>query len=64
MTKPARIGGLLALAALIAAGTLWWGSGAWQLGDLPTRGFLRVTAFALGALACHGVAAWLRRRGR
>lgn len=64
MTRIGGIGALLAIAALIAAAGLWWGSGAWQYGDLPTRGLVRVGAFALAALACFGVAAGLRRRGR
>lgn len=63
MTSMARIGGFLALAAMAAAAGLWWEGGAWQLGDMPTRGLLRVTGFGLAAMACFGLAAMLRRRG-
>ncbi|MAY66154.1 MAG: hypothetical protein CMM77_03380 [Rhodospirillaceae bacterium] len=64
MSRVSRIGGLVALTALVVAAGLWWESGAWQYGDLSTRGLVRVAGFSLVALACHGLAALLRRRAR
>lgn len=64
MSRAARTGACVALLALAAAAGLWWDGGAWQYGDLPTRGLVRVAGFALAALGCFGVAAWLRRRSR
>lgn len=62
MTRLAAIGVLLALTAFVSALGLWWEAGAWQYGDMPTRGLLRTGGFALAAVACHGFAFWLRRR--
>lgn len=62
MTRLALAGCLFALAATAAAAALWGLSGAWQFGEMPTGGLVRTAQFALGALACHGVAAILRRR--
>ncbi len=64
MRRVARIGVFTSLMALAAAAGLWWDGGAWQYGDMPTRGLMRVAGFALAALGCFGVAAWLRRRRR
>jgi hypothetical protein len=63
MSRATWIGGFVSLAALIVAAGLWWEGGAWQYGDMPTRGLVRVSGFVLAALACFGSAAWLRRRG-
>lgn len=62
MNRAVRFGVLVAVAALAVTAVLWWQSGAWQEGAMPTRGLLRVMAFAFGALACFGLARWLRRR--
>ena len=64
MSRAAQIGGFVALMALAAAGGLWWEGGAWQYGEMPTRGLVRVSGFVLSALACFGLAVWLRRRSR
>lgn len=62
MTRLALAGGVLALLAIALAAVLWGLSGAWQHGDLPTGGLVRVGLFALGAAACHATAAVLWRR--
>ncbi|MEQ9558090.1 MAG: hypothetical protein RIG67_20150 [Rhodospirillales bacterium] len=64
MSRTARIGGFIALITLAAAAGLWWESGAWNYGDMPTRGLVRIMGFALAAWACFGLAGWLRRRAR
>lgn len=64
MMRIARTGCLLACLGAAAAAVLWWLSGAWQHGDMPTGGLVRTGLFALAAVACHAVAAVLRRRGR
>ncbi len=61
MRRAARIGACVALLALAAAAGLWWDGGAWQYGDMPTRGLVRVAGFAFAALGCFGMAVWLRR---
>ena len=62
MRRAARIGIFVALMALAVTAGLWWDGGAWQYGDMPTRGLVRVAGFALAALGCFGMSAWLRRR--
>tara|TARA_R110000772_G_scaffold268571_1_gene396527 strand:- start:273816 stop:274010 length:195 start_codon:yes stop_codon:yes gene_type:complete len=64
MSRTARIGVFVALLALAAAAGLWWEGGAWQYGDMPTRGLVRVAGFTLAALGCCVLAAWLRRSRR
>ena len=59
MMRIARTGCLLACLGAAAAAVLWWLSG-----DMPTGGLVRTGLFALAAVACHAVAAVLRRRGR
>lgn len=62
MTRLARTGCLLAFLGAAAGAVLWWLSGAWQQGGMPTGGMVRIVLFALAAVACHAVAAVLRRR--
>ncbi len=64
MRRAARIGIFVALMALAVAAGLWWDGGAWQYGDMPTRGLVRVAGFTLAALGCFGMSAWLRWRRR
>ena len=64
MSRAGRIGAFIGLVALAVAAGLWWEGGAWQYGDMPTRGLVRVAGFVLAALGCFGVAAWLCRRRR
>jgi nitrogen fixation-related uncharacterized protein len=62
MTRIAWIGGVLAVAALAAGLALWWAGGAWQYGDMPTRGAVRTAGFASASVICHWIAARLRWR--
>ncbi|WP_135081114.1 hypothetical protein [Terasakiella sp. SH-1] len=56
-----KIASFLAFLLAVAALTLWYQDGAWQNGDMPTKGMIKTTALSALAVLCFYLAKKFRK---